>query len=243
MIALIEDAPVIQRIPHAQRALGGREHLNNLRGVPPDVRPLDSPFHRQWRRKAPRVGDDVNEFRKNLSREGKRVPGLREFLKPGSRGRMRLVRADLDRHQEGRVESHASSHHLTKQIIATRERPQRLPEIQRFHRADARSRTNALVAEQLHRFPDQFSRWAVRPAGVLDEIFVDRFRYIDGDGFNLDVPTVCPDVPVEVLQPRNTWAKPADYDTQAAKLARMFAAFKTFEAEVTAEVKAAGPRL
>ena len=79
---------------------------------------------------------------------------------------------------------------------------------------------------------------------MLDEIFVDRFRYIDGDGFNLDVPTVCPDVPVAVLQPRNTWAKPADYDAQAAKLARMFAEnFKTFEAEVTAEVKAAGPRL
>ena len=62
--------------------------------------------------------------------------------------------------------------------------------------------------------------------------------------FNIDVPNACPDVPEDVLKPRHTWASPADYDTQAAKLARMFVEnFKTFEGEVSAAVKDAGPRV
>ena len=44
-------------------------------------------------------------------------------------------------------------------------------------------------------------------------------------------------------RPRNTWTKPADYDAQAAKLAKMFVDnFKNFEADVTPDVKAAGPK-
>jgi phosphoenolpyruvate carboxykinase (ATP) len=49
-------------------------------------------------------------------------------------------------------------------------------------------------------------------------------------------------VPSEVLQPRLTWADRSAYDTAAARLAAMFRDnFKKFEAEVTPEVKAAGP--
>ena len=40
-----------------------------------------------------------------------------------------------------------------------------------------------------------------------------------------------------------TWSRPDDYDRQAARLARMFADnFKAFEADVSADVRAAGPR-
>ncbi len=61
--------------------------------------------------------------------------------------------------------------------------------------------------------------------------------------FNLDVPLSCPDVPSEVLKPRNTWTDGAAYDAQAKKLAIMFAEnFKTFEGGVSADVRAAGPR-
>jgi phosphoenolpyruvate carboxykinase (ATP) len=60
--------------------------------------------------------------------------------------------------------------------------------------------------------------------------------------FNVEVPVTCPNVPSDVLKPRNTWADKDAYDRQASKLAKMFADnFKTFEAEVTPEVRAAGP--
>jgi phosphoenolpyruvate carboxykinase (ATP) len=61
--------------------------------------------------------------------------------------------------------------------------------------------------------------------------------------FNLEMPTSCPDVPADVLNPRHTWADGAAYDEQAARLARMFIDnFKTFAGTVPASVIAAGPR-
>ena len=55
-------------------------------------------------------------------------------------------------------------------------------------------------------------------------------------------PASCPDVPADVLKPRSTWANAAEYDAQALKLAKMFIDnFKAFEADVGADVRAAGP--
>ena len=72
---------------------------------------------------------------------------------------------------------------------------------------------------------------------------LDNVKYERDPMFNLDVPTSCPDVPAEVLNPRNTWSDKAAYDAQAKKLAAMFAEnFKRFEATAKPEVKAAGPR-
>jgi phosphoenolpyruvate carboxykinase (ATP) len=74
-------------------------------------------------------------------------------------------------------------------------------------------------------------------AGELDAVTYDRDPV-----FNLEVPTSCPGVPNEVLKPRTTWPDAAAYDAQAAKLAQLFAEnFKTFEAGVTPDVRAAGP--
>jgi phosphoenolpyruvate carboxykinase (ATP) len=85
-----------------------------------------------------------------------------------------------------------------------------------------------------------YTRAMVRAAlsGALDHVQYERDPI-----FHLDVPANCPDVPADVLKPRNTWADPAAYDAQADRLAKMFAEnFKTFEATVGAEVKGAGPR-
>jgi len=61
--------------------------------------------------------------------------------------------------------------------------------------------------------------------------------------FGLRVPTAVPGVPSGVLRPRDTWADGAAYDAAAARLAKMFADnFTRFEGQVSAEVRAAGPR-
>jgi phosphoenolpyruvate carboxykinase (ATP) len=62
--------------------------------------------------------------------------------------------------------------------------------------------------------------------------------------FGLAVPTSCPDVPAEILQPRNTWVDKAAYDEKAKKVASLFRDnFKKYEAQASAEVRAGGPKL
>ncbi|MGE0445349.1 MAG: phosphoenolpyruvate carboxykinase [Vicinamibacterales bacterium] len=72
---------------------------------------------------------------------------------------------------------------------------------------------------------------------------LDKVEYAKHPIFNVDVPKTCPGVPDSVLDPRSTWADAAKYDEQAKKLATMFVEnFKTFEKDVPAAVKDAGPR-
>jgi len=62
--------------------------------------------------------------------------------------------------------------------------------------------------------------------------------------FGLEVPTACPDVPAEILVPRNTWSNKAAYDEAAKKVASLFREnFKKYESGVTDDVRGAGPRL
>ena len=61
--------------------------------------------------------------------------------------------------------------------------------------------------------------------------------------FGLKMPESCPDVPAEVLNPRNTWHDKGAYDVAAHDLTRRFAAnFKQFETYVDDGVVAAGIR-
>src|SRR5579862_3685832 len=56
--------------------------------------------------------------------------------------------------------------------------------------------------------------------------------------FGLSIPKNVPDVPAEVLNPRNNWADKAGYDAQAKKLAQLFYDnFKRFEAHASDAVK------
>jgi len=59
--------------------------------------------------------------------------------------------------------------------------------------------------------------------------------------FGLEMVTQCPNVPSEILNPRNAWADKAAYDQTAKKLAELFRKnFAKYENAVPAEVEAAG---
>ncbi|MCP4330435.1 MAG: phosphoenolpyruvate carboxykinase [Alphaproteobacteria bacterium] len=59
--------------------------------------------------------------------------------------------------------------------------------------------------------------------------------------FGLAMPDSCPEVPGEVLNPKNTWADKSAYDTTARELTKRFETnFKQFEPYVDDGVKAAG---
>jgi phosphoenolpyruvate carboxykinase (ATP) len=61
--------------------------------------------------------------------------------------------------------------------------------------------------------------------------------------FGLEIPLEVPDVPSDVLKPRDTWPDGAAYDEQAAKLAQMFKDnFAKYADGVPDEVRQAGPR-
>ncbi|HLO36256.1 MAG TPA: phosphoenolpyruvate carboxykinase (ATP) [Candidatus Deferrimicrobium sp.] len=119
----------------------------------------------------------------------------------------------------------------------------------------------AMLAERLEQYGVRAwlvnTGWTGGPYGVGERMNITWTRQmvraaLDGrlDGvptvtdpiFRVEVPTSCPDVPAEVLQPRSTWADPAAYDREAAALARMFAEnFADYHDGVSEAVRQAGP--
>ena len=99
--------------------------------------------------------------------------------------------------------------------------------------------------------------WTGGPYGVGERISIPHTRAMvqaifDGafDGaeferdpvFGVEVPRACPNVPPQLLRPRDTWDDPVAYDAQARRLARMFAAnFETLADQASERVKAGGP--
>ena len=67
-------------------------------------------------------------------------------------------------------------------------------------------------------------------------------EYVTENAFGLSIPTWCPDVPSEILHPRNAWADKHAYDAQAQLLAAKFEEnFRKFDAPE--EVRNAGPHV
>ena len=61
--------------------------------------------------------------------------------------------------------------------------------------------------------------------------------------FGFAIPLSCPNVPDEILIPKNTWANKEQYDEVKMKLVNLFQEnFKKFEANVNPEIVQAGPR-
>ena len=86
-----------------------------------------------------------------------------------------------------------------------------------------------------------YTRAMVRAAlaGKLDKV-----KLATDPVFGLHVPTAIEGVPTEILMPRNTWKDSAAYDTQAKKLAGMFAEnIKKFGDAVSKDIIGAGPKV
>jgi phosphoenolpyruvate carboxykinase (ATP) len=71
---------------------------------------------------------------------------------------------------------------------------------------------------------------------------IDKADFVTEPIFGLRVPTFCPDVPAELLFPRNTWVEQDAYDLQAKALANLFKKnFEQFTLPMD-DVRNAGPR-
>ncbi|MGE0482360.1 MAG: phosphoenolpyruvate carboxykinase (ATP) [Phycisphaerae bacterium] len=84
-----------------------------------------------------------------------------------------------------------------------------------------------------------FTRAMVHAAldGGLDEVSFEPHPI-----FRVGVPTSCPNVPSEVLQPRKTWKDGAAYDAKARELAQRFTKnFERFAAGTSDAIRHAGP--
>ncbi|MEO0897893.1 MAG: phosphoenolpyruvate carboxykinase (ATP) [Bacteroidota bacterium] len=68
--------------------------------------------------------------------------------------------------------------------------------------------------------------------------------YVSDPVFNLSTPTSVPNVPSEVLNPRNTWADKVAYDKKAQELAKLFSEnFQKYSDFASNEIKAAAPKI
>jgi phosphoenolpyruvate carboxykinase (ATP) len=73
---------------------------------------------------------------------------------------------------------------------------------------------------------------------------LDTVHFENHPVFGFAMPTACPNVPAELLNPRNTWADKEAYDKQCEKLAELFNNnFAKFADSASDEIKAAAPKM
>jgi phosphoenolpyruvate carboxykinase (ATP) len=91
------------------------------------------------------------------------------------------------------------------------------------------------------RFKIAHSRAVIRAAisGALTEV-----TFVTDPIFGFQVPTECPGIPSELLNPRSTWDDPGAYDAKANELATLFAAnFDDYAEAAGPDIAAAGPEV
>ena len=73
---------------------------------------------------------------------------------------------------------------------------------------------------------------------------LDNTAYEAHPVFGFMMPKECPGVPVEILDPRNTWADKNDYDIKAKELAKQFITnFEKYASAASGETAGAAPRI
>ena len=72
---------------------------------------------------------------------------------------------------------------------------------------------------------------------------LDHVEFVQHPVFGVQMPTACPNVPNEILNPRNTWSDKAEYDKAANALADKFNDnFKKFEEGASEAILSAAPK-
>ena len=70
------------------------------------------------------------------------------------------------------------------------------------------------------------------------------FQVNEDEVFGFLVPTLCPDIPPEILNPRDTWRDKEAYDRTKRELASQFLDnFRKYEGKVSPEILKGAPRL
>ncbi|MEM7558222.1 MAG: phosphoenolpyruvate carboxykinase (ATP) [Planctomycetota bacterium] len=81
--------------------------------------------------------------------------------------------------------------------------------------------------------------------GIIDAIHSGALveaETVRDENFGFQVPTACPNVDSEILQPRETWLNKQAYDAAALKLAKLFHEnFESFDEQSSPAIAAAGP--
>lgn len=92
-----------------------------------------------------------------------------------------------------------------------------------------------------HRIKLSYTR-ALITAALNGEL--EKVKYEILPVFNLEMPTSCPNVPSEILNPRNTWQNKDAYDQKANSLASSFIKnFKQYESGASQEILSASPKM
>ena len=72
---------------------------------------------------------------------------------------------------------------------------------------------------------------------------LDNVDFVEHEVFGLAMPVECPEVPTEILNPKNTWKDKDAYDTKAQKLAKAFVDnFEKFAEFANEEILSAAPK-
>lgn len=73
---------------------------------------------------------------------------------------------------------------------------------------------------------------------------LENVEYTTHEVFGLQMPTSCPNVPAEILSPKNTWTDKRAYDIKANDLAKAFVKnFQKFEENSNDEILSAAPKI
>ena len=82
---------------------------------------------------------------------------------------------------------------------------------------------------------------------IIDAIHSGKLEGVEtvkDDVFGVEIPKTCPNVPSEILVPKNTWDDPAAYDKQAQKLGGLFNKnFEKYKADSSDAIINAGPNV